>query len=61
MKAAAIDPHNAETHYYLGHAYLEAGRRDQARSEALFLRPLDPKRARQLEESISKNGRQDFL
>ena len=57
LKAAAIDPHNADTHYYLGHAYLEAGRRDQARSEASFLRQLDPKRARQLEESISKDGR----
>jgi Flp pilus assembly protein TadD/type II secretory pathway pseudopilin PulG len=57
LKSVAVDPHNAQTHYFLGQAYLEAGRRDKARSEALLLRQLDPNLSRQLDASISKNGR----
>jgi tetratricopeptide (TPR) repeat protein len=42
---------------YLGHAYLAMGRLDDARAVVARLRPLDPREAEELDETIARAAR----
>lgn len=53
-RAARLNPEDAKTHYFLGLAYLAAGKPQMARSEQMNLRRLDASLSEQLAAEIAK-------
>ena len=57
LEALRLRPNYALALEYLGHAYVEMGRLDDARGVLARLRPLDPGEADELAQAIARAAR----
>jgi tetratricopeptide (TPR) repeat protein len=56
-KALMLDPKLAEAHEYIGEAYLEMGKIEEAKQHLTILEGLDPKLAEELRVEIARYDR----
>ena len=57
LEALRLRPNYPQALEYLGHAYVEMGRLDDARAVHARLLPLDPREAHELAQAIAKAAR----